>query len=128
MPIQEIEKKWTRTLFRFVVIPRWKQKHVFATFITLEEAGTKFQSNNKGKSNLQMIPDLFNLTHYSELRYIRLHTEATVFLTRLQSCRRRVQFQTGKAELVCSLSATLGHDSIFHTQTYPGDLKAGSRV
>lgn len=36
--------------------------------------------------------------------------------------------QPREAELARSLSDTLRHDSIFHTQTYPGDLEAGSRA
>lgn len=36
--------------------------------------------------------------------------------------------QPREAELLRSLSDTLRHDSIFRTQTYPGDLEAGSRA
>lgn len=85
------------------------------------------------ESNLQTIPRCFSTSHILLSSDILGCTLNQLFSqTYLQICSRRLQFHTGQAQrgwTTCALlSATLEHDSIFHMQTYPRDLKAGSRV
>lgn len=85
------------------------------------------------ESNLQTIPRCFSTSHILLSSDILGCTLNQLFSqTYLQICSRRLQFHTGQAQrgwTTCALlSATLEHDSIFHMQTYPRDLNAGSRV
>ena len=88
----------------------------------------KICKKTKNKKKKNKIPDLFHRSHITELRYIPLHAQSAASLATHSYTLRDYNWNRKGWTTVLFVSRIKAWQHFPHTQTYPGDLEAGSGV